>query len=117
MQVQDYGDVVLQIFEPAQREYYDLEGFYGAAEEVCSGMFLLCICRILCLCTAAGTCRYMNVTGIQFSEKLYIIMADWLVPKFEMLMIWPVAHENCGHQTRLHDGQLHFHSLATQIIR
>ena len=34
VQVQDYGDVVIHVFEPAQREYYDLEGFYGAAEEV-----------------------------------------------------------------------------------
>ncbi|KAK9863943.1 hypothetical protein WJX84_004460 [Apatococcus fuscideae] len=32
--VQDYGDVVIHVFEPAQRDYYDLEGFYGAAEEV-----------------------------------------------------------------------------------
>ena len=34
LQVQDYGDVVVHVFEPSQRDYYDLEGFYGAAEEV-----------------------------------------------------------------------------------
>lgn len=30
----DFGDVVVHIFTPDQREYYDLESFYGAAEEV-----------------------------------------------------------------------------------
>ena len=30
----DYGDVVVHIFTPEMREFYDLEGFYGAAEEV-----------------------------------------------------------------------------------
>ena len=78
MQVQDYGDVVIHVFEPAQREYYDLEGFYGAAEEVCSGMLLLRVCRMLCLCTAAGTCRYMNITGIQLSGHLYMEVTDLL---------------------------------------
>jgi ribosomal silencing factor RsfS len=32
--VMDFGDVVVHIFTPEQREYYDLESFYGAAEEV-----------------------------------------------------------------------------------
>jgi ribosome-associated protein len=30
----DYGDVVVHVLSPDQRDYYDLEGFYGAAEEV-----------------------------------------------------------------------------------
>lgn len=30
----DYGDVVVHILTAEQREYYDLETFYGAAEEV-----------------------------------------------------------------------------------
>ncbi|PSC73585.1 hypothetical protein C2E20_2994 [Micractinium conductrix] len=30
----DYGDVVVHILTHEQREYYDLESFYGAAEEV-----------------------------------------------------------------------------------
>ena len=30
----DYGDVVLHVMTADQREYYDLESFYGAAEEV-----------------------------------------------------------------------------------
>ncbi len=33
-EVLDFGDVVVHIFTPDQREYYDLESFYGAAEEV-----------------------------------------------------------------------------------
>ena len=30
----DFGDVVVHLFTAEQREYYDLESFYGAAEEV-----------------------------------------------------------------------------------
>ncbi|KAL4523171.1 hypothetical protein Ndes2526A_g07874 [Nannochloris sp. 'desiccata'] len=30
----DYGDVVVHVLTADQREYYDLESFYGAAEEV-----------------------------------------------------------------------------------
>lgn len=30
----DYGDVVVHVFTPEQREYYDIESFYAAAEEV-----------------------------------------------------------------------------------
>jgi len=30
----DYGDVVLHIMTPEQREYYDIENFYAAAQEV-----------------------------------------------------------------------------------
>lgn len=30
----DFGDVVIHLFTAEQREYYDLESFYGAAEEV-----------------------------------------------------------------------------------
>ncbi len=30
----DFGDVVVHIFTPEQREFYDLESFYGTAEEV-----------------------------------------------------------------------------------
>lgn len=33
-EVLDFGDVVVHIFTPDQREYYDLESFYGAAEEL-----------------------------------------------------------------------------------
>ena len=33
-EVLDFGDVVMHCFTPDQREFYDLEGFYGAAEEV-----------------------------------------------------------------------------------
>ena len=30
----DYGDVVVHVLTPDQREFYDLESFYGAAEEI-----------------------------------------------------------------------------------
>jgi len=30
----DFGDVVMHVLTPAQREFYDIDGFYGAAEEV-----------------------------------------------------------------------------------
>lgn len=30
----DFGDVVVSIMTPEQREFYDLESFYGQAEEV-----------------------------------------------------------------------------------
>ena len=30
----DWGDVVVHLFTAHERNYYDLEGFYGAAEEV-----------------------------------------------------------------------------------
>ena len=30
----DYGDVVVHVMTAQEREYYDLESFYGAAEEV-----------------------------------------------------------------------------------
>lgn len=30
----DYGDVVVHFMTPQQRDYYDLESFYGAAEEL-----------------------------------------------------------------------------------
>ena len=30
----DFGDVVVNCMTPRQREYYDLETFYGAAEEI-----------------------------------------------------------------------------------
>lgn len=33
-EVLDYGDVVVNILTAEQRDYYDLEGFYGSAEEV-----------------------------------------------------------------------------------
>ncbi|KAK9846486.1 hypothetical protein WJX81_005096 [Elliptochloris bilobata] len=33
-EVLDYGDIVIHLFTAEQREYYDLESFYGAAEEV-----------------------------------------------------------------------------------
>jgi ribosome silencing factor RsfS/YbeB/iojap len=33
-EVLDYGDVVINVLTADQRDYYDLEGFYGAAEEV-----------------------------------------------------------------------------------
>ncbi|KAK9917473.1 hypothetical protein WJX75_004731 [Coccomyxa subellipsoidea] len=33
-EVLDFGDVVVHIFTPDQRDYYDLESFYGAAEEI-----------------------------------------------------------------------------------
>eukprot|EP00879_Flechtneria_rotunda_P011605 GHRR01012122.1.p1 GENE.GHRR01012122.1~~GHRR01012122.1.p1 ORF type:complete len:233 (+),score=64.67 GHRR01012122.1:527-1225(+) len=33
-EVMDFGDVVVQIFTAEQRELYDLDGFYAAAEEV-----------------------------------------------------------------------------------
>lgn len=52
LQVQDYGDVVIHVFEPAQREYYDLEGFYGAAEEVRQACLLMHGQMLVCLSTA-----------------------------------------------------------------
>lgn len=33
-EVLDFGDAVIHVFTAEQREYYDLESFYGAAEEV-----------------------------------------------------------------------------------
>lgn len=30
----DFGDVVVSVMTPEQREYYDLESFYGQAEEI-----------------------------------------------------------------------------------
>lgn len=33
-EVLDFGDVVVHVMSAEKREYYDLEGFYGAAEEV-----------------------------------------------------------------------------------
>jgi ribosome-associated protein len=30
----DYGDVIAHIFLPHEREYYDLEAFWGAAEKI-----------------------------------------------------------------------------------
>jgi ribosome-associated protein len=33
-EVLDYGDVVVHVFTPDQREYYDIESFYMQAEEV-----------------------------------------------------------------------------------
>ena len=47
----DFGDVVIHVMSEDQRNYYDLEGFYGAAEEVsvvCSSLHLTY--RILWLC-------------------------------------------------------------------
>ena len=36
----DFGDVVIHVMSEDQRNYYDLESFYGAAEEVS----MLCSC-------------------------------------------------------------------------
>ena len=33
-EVLDYGDVVVHIMSPRQREFYDLESFYDEAEEI-----------------------------------------------------------------------------------
>lgn len=33
-EVMDFGDVVVHVFTSEQREHYDLDGFYAAAEEV-----------------------------------------------------------------------------------
>jgi len=33
-EVLDYGDVVVHVLTPEQRDFYDLESFYGAAEEI-----------------------------------------------------------------------------------
>lgn len=41
-EVLDFGDVVVHVMSAEKREYYDLEGFYGAAEEVCN-------LRVVCL--------------------------------------------------------------------
>lgn len=30
----DYGDVVVHVMTAEERDYYDIESFYGAAEEV-----------------------------------------------------------------------------------
>lgn len=57
LQVQDYGDVVIHVFEPAQREYYDLEGFYGAAEEVRQACFLLHVDRLAACTELRGMVR------------------------------------------------------------
>jgi ribosome-associated protein len=32
--LQDYGEVIVHIFMPNEREYYGLEAFWGHAEEV-----------------------------------------------------------------------------------
>ena len=66
LQVQDYGDVVIHVFEPAQREYYDLEGFYGAAEEVRQACFLLHVNFSACTeLRAMVSCNWSEVTGTQ----------------------------------------------------
>lgn len=45
----DFGDVVIHVMSEDQRNYYDLESFYGAAEEV--GMLRSCPCQQhLCPC-------------------------------------------------------------------
>lgn len=31
----DFGDVVVHVMSEEMRSYYDMESFYGAAEEVC----------------------------------------------------------------------------------
>lgn len=33
-EVLDYGDVVVHVMTAEERDYYDIESFYGAAEEV-----------------------------------------------------------------------------------
>lgn len=67
LQVQDYGDVVIHVFEPAQREYYDLEGFYGAAEEVRQACFLLHVDRLAAFTELRAMVRrdWSQVTGTQ----------------------------------------------------
>ena len=46
----DFGDVVVHVMSEEQRNFYDMESFYGAAEEVCTrslhtlySLFILCI--------------------------------------------------------------------------
>lgn len=38
-EVLDFGDVVVHVMSEEMRSYYDMESFYGAAEEVCCVSF------------------------------------------------------------------------------
>ena len=43
-EVLDFGDAVVHVFTAEQRGYYDLESFYGAAEEVRRVPHTACCC-------------------------------------------------------------------------
>ena len=53
----DFGDVVIHVMSEDQRNYYDLESFYGAAEEV--GMLHSC-CHQHPLCPYAALCAKVS---------------------------------------------------------
>ncbi|KAL3155745.1 hypothetical protein ABBQ32_012763 [Trebouxia sp. C0010 RCD-2024] len=53
-EVLDFGDVVIHVMSEDQRDYYDLEGFYGAAEEV----------------ELPFTTGMLTDTGLQWTQKL-----------------------------------------------
>jgi len=54
--VLDFGDVVVHVMSEEMRSYYDMESFYGAAEEVG------CVClQVIILCKKHAS---MNIVGV-----------------------------------------------------
>ncbi len=51
----DLGDVVVHVFTAEQREYFDLETFYGAAEEASSWPP-----AASCICIVSGSLRSLS---------------------------------------------------------
>ena len=53
----DFGDVVVHVMSEEMRSYYDMESFYGAAEEVG------CVClQVIILCKTHASMNIIDVT-------------------------------------------------------